>query len=200
MKHRAAKRNRWDDHYTERARKEKYPARSVFKLQEMQRKFSLLKKGQRVLDLGCAPGSWLLYAAQLIGSGGTVVGVDLKKVDIRLPKNATVFNGDILTPDASLLANIGSGYHAVLSDMAPATTGHKATDSARSYNLCQAALYLAERVLLPGGIYVSKIFQGGDFQTYRNEVAAAFNKVSIFKPKSSRKASKEIFIIGIGRR
>ena len=83
---------------------------------------------------------------------------------------------------------------------AASTTSHKATDAARSYNLCQAALDVAVRVLLPGGIFVSKIFQGGEFQTYRNEVGAAFDKVSIFKPQSSRKASKEIFIIGIGRR
>lgn len=200
MRRRAAKQNRWDDHYTARARREKYPARSVFKLQEIQRKFRLIKKGTRVLDLGCAPGSWLLYAAQLIGPGGAIIGVDLQKVNIRLPANVTVYNGDILSPDETLLANIGQGFDTVLSDMAPSTTGHKATDAARSYNLCQAALYLAERVLLPGGIFVSKIFQSGEFQTYRNEVGAVFSKVSIFKPQSSRKASKEIFIIGIGRR
>jgi 23S rRNA (uridine2552-2'-O)-methyltransferase len=199
MKRPAAKSNRWDDHYTERARKEKYPARSVFKLQEMQRKFRLLKKGNRVLDLGCAPGSWLLYAAQLIGTGGAVVGVDLQTVHIRLPANVSVHTGDILSPDEALLANIGQGYHAVLSDMAPSTTGQKATDAARSYNLCRAALDVAVRVLLPGGIFVSKIFQGGEFQTYRNEVGAAFDKLRIFKPQSSRKASKEIYIIGLGR-
>ena len=199
MKRPAAKNNRWDDHYTERARKEKYPARSVFKLQEMQRKFRLLKKGNRVLDLGCAPGSWLLYAAQLIGSGGTVVGVDLQKVTIRLPANVSVHTGDILSPDETLLANIGQGYHAVLSDMAPSTTGQKATDAARSYHLSRAALDVAVRVLLPDGIFVSKIFQGGEFQTYRDEVDAAFDKLRIFKPQSSRKASKEIYIIGLGR-
>jgi 23S rRNA (uridine2552-2'-O)-methyltransferase len=199
MKRSAAKGNRWDDHYTERARKEKYPARSVFKLQEMQRKYRLIKKGNRVLDLGCAPGSWLLYAAQLIGPSGTAVGVDLQPVTIRLPDNVAVFSGDILTPDDALTANIGQDYHAVLSDMAPSTTGQKTTDAARSYHLCQAALETAARVLLPGGIFVSKIFQGGEFQTYRNEVGAAFDKLRIFKPQSSRKASKEIFIIGIGK-
>ena len=200
MKRSASKRNRWDDHYTERARKEKYPARSVFKLQEMQRKFRLLKKGNRVLDLGCAPGSWLLYAAQMIGPHGTVVGVDLQPVTLRLPANVSVHTGDILSPDETLLANIGQGYHAVLSDMAPATTGQKATDAARSYNLCRAALDVAVRTLLPGGLFVSKIFQGAEFETYRNEVSSAFDKLKIFKPQSSRKASREIFIIAIGRR
>jgi 23S rRNA (uridine2552-2'-O)-methyltransferase len=200
MKRNAVKRNRWDDHYTERARKEKYPARSVFKLQEIQRKFRLLNKGNRVLDLGCAPGSWLLYAAQLIGPRGKVVGVDLQPVKIRLPANATVHIGDILAPDDTLLVNIGQDYHAVLSDMAPATTGQKSIDAARSYNLCQAALDVAVRLLIPGGIFVSKIFQGAEFQAYRNEVSNVFDKLRIFKPQSSRKASREIFIIAIGRR
>ncbi len=200
MKRPATKRNRWDDHYTERARKEKYPARSVFKLQEMQRKFRLLKKGNRVLDLGCAPGSWLLYAAQMIGPRGTVVGVDLQPVTIRLPENVSVHTGDILSPGEALLANIGQGYHAVLSDMAPATTGQKAANAARSYNLCRAALDVAVRSLLPGGLFVSKIFQGAEFETYRNEVSNVFDKLKIFKPQSSRKASREIFIIAIGRR
>lgn len=199
MKPSAAKRNRWDDHYAERARKENYPARSVFKLQEIQRKFHVIKKGHRVLDCGCAPGSWLLYASQLTGTGGKVVGVDLQPVTIHVPNNAVVHTGDILSPDEALLTAIGDGYHLVLSDMAPSTTGQKSTDAARSCALCRAALDLAVRVLLPGGGFVSKIFQGEDFQPYRDEVRAHFDKVKIFKPMSSRKASKEIFIIATGK-
>ena len=199
MKPSATKRNRWDDHYTERARKEKYPARSVYKLQEIQRKFHVIKKGHHVLDCGCAPGSWLLYSSQLTGSGGKVVGVDLQPVSIHVPKNAVVHTGDALSPDEALLAAIGNDYHVVLSDMAPSTTGQKSTDAARSHALCRAALNLAVRVLLPGGSFVSKIFQGEDFQPYRNEVRTCFDKVKIFKPMSSRKASKEIFIIATGK-
>ncbi|MEJ2475206.1 MAG: RlmE family RNA methyltransferase [Desulfobacterales bacterium] len=199
MKPSATKRNRWDDHYTEQARKEKYPARSVFKLQEIQRKFHVIKKGHHVLDCGCAPGSWLLYSSQLTGSGGKVVGVDLQPVSIHVPKNAVVHTGDALSPDEDLLAAIGNGYHVVLSDMAPSTSGHKSTDAARSYALCSAALNLAVRVLVPGGSFVSKIFQGEDFQSYRDEVRTRFDKVKIFKPMSSRKASKEIFVIATGK-
>ncbi|MFZ0241273.1 MAG: RlmE family RNA methyltransferase [Desulfobacterales bacterium] len=199
MKPSAAKRNRWDDHYTERARKEKYPARSVFKLQEIQRKFQIIKKGHRVLDCGCAPGSWLLYASQLAGPGGRVTGVDLQPVTIRVPENAVVHTGDLLSLDENLLAAIGGGHHVVLSDMAPSTTGQKSTDAARSYALCRAALDLAARVLQPGGKFVCKIFQGEDFELYRREVRAGFEKVHIFKPMSSRKASKEIFIIATGK-
>jgi len=199
MKPPAAKRNRWDDHYTDRARKEKYPARSVFKLQEIQRKFHVIKKGHQVLDCGCAPGSWLLYSSQLTGSDGKVVGVDLQPVSIHVPKNTVVHTGDALSPDEALLAAIGNGYHVVLSDMAPSTSGQKSTDAARSYALCSAALNLAVRVLVPGGSFVSKIFQGEDFQSYRDEVRTCFDKVKIFKPMSSRKASKEIFIIATGK-
>jgi 23S rRNA (uridine2552-2'-O)-methyltransferase len=199
MKPSAKKRNRWDDHYTERARREKYPARSVFKLQEIQRKFRVIKKGHSILDCGCAPGSWLLYASQLTGPGGKVVGVDLQPVTIHVPKNAVVHTGDALSPDEALLTAIGNGYHVVLSDMAPSTSGQKSTDAARSYALCSAALSLAVRVLVPGGGFVSKIFQGEDFQSYRDEVRTCFDKVKIFKPKSSRKASREIFIIATGK-
>jgi 23S rRNA (uridine2552-2'-O)-methyltransferase len=199
MKPPATKRNRWDDHYTERARKEKYPARSVFKLQEIQRKFHVIKKGHHVLDCGCAPGSWLLYSSQLTGPGGKVVGVDLQPVSIHVPKNAVVHTGDALSPDEALLKAIGNGYHVVLSDMAPSTSGQKITDAARSHALCRAALTLSVRVLVPGGNFVSKIFQGEDFQPYRDEVRTYFDKVKIFKPMSSRKASKEIFIIATGK-
>jgi 23S rRNA (uridine2552-2'-O)-methyltransferase len=199
MKPPATKRNRWDDHYTERARKEKYPARSVFKLQEIQRKFQIIKKGHRVLDCGCAPGSWLLYASQLTGPCGRVVGVDLQPVTIHVPNNAVVHTGDVLSPDEALLTAIGDGYHVVLSDMAPSTTGQKITDAARSHALCRAALNLAAGVLLPGGGFVSKIFQGEDFQSYRDEIRTCFDKVKIFKPMSSRKASKETFIIATGK-
>ncbi|MFZ0611187.1 MAG: RlmE family RNA methyltransferase [Desulfobacterales bacterium] len=199
MKPSAAKRNRWDDHYSARARKEKYPARSVFKLQEIQRKFQIIKKGHRVLDCGCAPGSWLLYASQIAGPGGRITGVDLQPVTIRVPENAIVHAGDLLSLDETLLAVIGDGHHVVLSDMAPSTTGQKSTDAARSYDLCRAALDLAVRVLRPGGGFVCKIFQGEDFDLYRQEVRARFEHVKIFKPMSSRKASKEIFIIATGK-
>jgi len=127
------------------------------------------------------------------------VGVDRQPVTITVPKNAVVHTGDAMSPNEALLTAIGDGYHVVLSDMAPATTGQKSTDAARSHDLCRAALNLAVRVLLPGGSFVSKIFQGGDFTSYREEVRAYFDKVSIFKPMSSRKASKEIFIIATGK-
>ena len=191
--------NQWQDHYTRQARKEKYPARSVFKLKEIQQKNRIIRKGDAVLDLGCAPGSWLKYAAETAGPTGRVVGVDLKPVTIALPEQVAVLTGDIFDMLETLKQDAGPGYQVVLSDMAPDTTGNKHVDAARSLGLCEAALYVAREVLRPGGSFVCKIFQGPDFQKFVAEVRQTFKKQKIFKPQSSRKASREIFIIGLGR-
>lgn len=195
MKKKSGKRNTWQDHYTRQAKKARYPARSVFKLEEIQQKHRLINKGDKILDLGCSPGSWLLYAAKLTGDRGRVIGIDLKPVKIQAAPNIEIINGNVFALDAGVL---GSDFNVVMSDMAPATTGHKAVDAARSAGLCEAALAIAQRVLLPGGSFVCKIFQGPDFNQFVNSVRAGFDKQKIFKPKSSRKASKEIFIIGLG--
>ncbi len=191
--------NKWEDHYTRQARKDKYPARSVYKLKEIQQKNRVLHKGNAVLDLGCAPGSWLKYAAEVAGPGGRVVGIDLKPVTIDLPEQVRVLTGDIFEMLDQIQQEAQGGYHVVLSDMAPATTGNKHVDAARSMGLSEAALYLAEQVLKPGGRFVCKIFQGPDFQAFTAEVRKSFQKHKIFKPQSSRKASREIFIIGLGK-
>ncbi len=192
--------SKWADHYTRQAKKDNYPARSVYKLQEIQNKNRIIRKGDRVLDLGCAPGAWLLYAAEQVGNKGQVLGIDLKPVTVKLPSHAHTITGDMLEPDERLRSLIGSGYDAVLSDMAPSTIGHKETDSARSCILCEAALLLARQVLRPGGIFVCKIFQGSDFEAFRKQVQQEFSTCKIYKPQSSRKASKEIFIIGLGKK
>jgi len=191
--------NKWQDHYTRQAKKDKYPARSVYKLKEIQQKNRIIRKGDAVLDLGCAPGSWLQYAAEVAGPTGRVVGIDLKPVTIALPDQVEVLTGDIYEMLAELKADAGSGYNVVLSDMAPATTGSKHVDAARSMGLCEAALYVAKDVLRPGGRFVCKIFQVPDFQAFLAEVRQSFKKQKIFKPQSSRKASREIFIIGLGK-
>lgn len=200
MKRARKRRKGWQDHYTRRAKKEKFPARSVYKLKEMQQKYKLIKKGDKVLDLGCAPGSWLLYAADLTGKSGQVVGIDLEKVTIKVPSHVKIYTADILELDDEFFRSKGSDFNVVISDMAPATTGSKHVDSARSYTLCQAALALAQKVLKPGGSFVCKIFQGEDFKTFSDSARVAFNKCKIFKPQSSRKASREIFLIAMGKK
>ena len=200
MKRGAAKHNRWEDHYSRRAKKEQFPARSVYKLQEIQRKHHLIKKGDKVLDLGCAPGSWLLYAANLTGNKGQVAGIDLKPVTEKVPSHVRIYTGDILTLDDRFFESLGKDFNVVVSDMSPATTGNKHVDSARSFNLCQAALSIAQTLLIPGGSFVCKIFQGEDFKDFLDSVRSVFKSQKIFKPQASRKASKEIYIIGLGKK
>lgn len=197
---RATRKPQWQDHYTRQARKERYPARSVYKLAEIQKKHRVLAKGDRVLDLGCAPGSWLLYTAEQVGPGGTVLGVDLTPVTVVLPKQAQAIQGDILALQATAAQSLGGAFNVVLSDMAPATTGDRFGDAARSYELCRTALAVANELLQAKGHFVCKIFQGEDFKPFSDQVKARFDRMHIFKPQSSRKASREIFVIGLGKK
>lgn len=197
---RPASRNRWEDHYARKAKKEHFPARSVYKLKEMQLKYNLIKKGDRVLDLGCAPGSWLLYAAELTGNKGQVVGIDRKPLSIKIPSPVRIYTGDILSLEDELFESIGIDFNIVMSDMSPATTGNKHVDTARSFNLCQAALSIAQKILITGGSFICKILQGEDSKEFSDSVKMNFNKHKIFKPQSSRKASREIYIIALGKK
>jgi 23S rRNA (uridine2552-2'-O)-methyltransferase len=190
--------NRWADHYSRQAKKDHYPARSVYKLKEIQSKYHLIRPGDKVLDLGCSPGSWLLFAAETTGKRGNVVGIDLKPVTIGLPPQAAVHVGDVL--EERLIETLGQDFNAVISDMAPSTSGIKDVDAVRSLDLCTAALAVARRCLMPGGAFLCKIFQGADFDTFSRRVKKHFSKQNIFKPQSSRKASREIYMIGTGKR
>ncbi len=196
----------WADHLTQKAKQENYPARSVYKLLDIQKKFSIIKKGDSIVDFGCAPGSWLIYAAKIAGKDGRVLGIDLKKVESPLPPNATAHVGDIFEMSEELAAVVGlaavagKGYDVVLSDMAPATTGRKDVDAARSFALCEAALHAARDLLKKGGNFVCKIFQGAEFKQFEQNVKAAFRQHTVFKPESCRKSSKEIYIIGQGKK
>jgi 23S rRNA (uridine2552-2'-O)-methyltransferase len=200
MKQGKTKGNRWEDHYSRRAQKERFPARSVYKLKEIQLKYGLIQKGDKVLDLGCAPGSWLLYAAELTGCNGAVVGIDMKPVTVPLPPHVKVYSGDLLALNENPLDAFKTRFNVILSDMAPATTGNRTTDSARSYELCRAALTIAQNRLVSGGAFVCKIFQGEAFQIFVDAVKKNFLKFKLFKPQSSRKASREIYIIARGKR
>jgi 23S rRNA (uridine2552-2'-O)-methyltransferase len=195
MKRSSTKHKPWQDHYSQQAKRERYPARSVYKLEEIQKKHRPIKKGDKVLDLGCAPGSWLLYTAKLTGPNGRVIGVDLKPVSIQASSCINIIAADVFTLDVT---SLGKDFNVVLSDMAPATTGHKSVDAARSHNLCEAALKIAQNILLQGGSFVCKIFQGPDFSLFIDDVRAGFKRLRIFKPQSSRKVSKEIYVIGLG--
>ena len=200
MKRSSPKRNRWADHYTRQAKKENFAARSVYKLQEIQKKHHILKKGARVLDLGCAPGSWLQFASKSVGPDGQLVGIDLNPVTVSLPDNVTVITGDVAELESHLNQLGIDRFDVVLSDMAPATTGNRHVDEARSVGLCEAALAIADQVLTTGGHFVCKIFQGGDYKAFTDAVRKRFSRQTATRPQSTRKASREVFVIGLGKK
>ena len=185
------------DAFFRKARGAGFAARSVYKLEEIDRKLRLLRAGDRVLDLGCRPGSWLQYARKAVGEGGAVVGIDRDPLPQPIP-GARVLRADLMTvTDADLLGEL-KAFDVVLSDMAPNTTGIRATDQARSAALVEEALARAERLLAPGGAFVAKIFQGPDVEAIRKRMAARFSDVRTLKPAGSRAESAEIYLAGKG--
>jgi len=190
---------RRQDRFGHRARSEGFPARSVYKLEEIDRRVRLLRSGLRVLDLGAAPGSWALYAASRIGEQGKLVAIDQHSIDIGLPPNAQVLQQDVMALDAQQLGGVGS-FDLVLSDMAPRTSGQRHRDQFLSYELYMHALSLACGVLAEGGNFVGKLFQGAEFEQARAATAKAFAKQRIIKPDATRRESYELFMIGLQRR
>ena len=185
------------DHFGDRAKREGYPARSVYKLQEIDRRSQLLKRGQRVLDLGAAPGSWTLYAAERVGREGKVVSVDLNEARVQLPPHVSFRALDVFKFDPK--SEFGAGaFDVVLSDMAPHTSGQRHRDQYGSYELYMQALRIAREVLVPGGTFVGKIFQGPELETARAATREGFTSVRIVKPEASRSESFEIFLVGSG--
>lgn len=187
------------DYYFHKAKSEKYVARSIFKLQEIDERFKIFKQGYKILDLGAAPGSWSQYASQKIGPQGRLLGVDLQPVKLTLP-NSKFITANFLDVnfDQALLENgITPPFDVVLSDMAPKTTGVKITDQTRSLALCRQALGLSKKYLRSRGSFICKLFHGEAFEEFRNDLRAEFSRVEILRPKSTRKESKEIFFIGL---
>ena len=193
-----SKGNEWADHLTLRAKAENYPARSIYKLEEIQKKFKVIAPGSQVLDLGCAPGSWLLYAAKQVGNKGRVFGIDLQSIEIKLPDNVIAIQDNILSLENNDF--LVEGFGVVLSDMAPATTGRKDVDSFRSFELCRMALETAKKFGAPNSNFVCKIFQGNEFKEFEQAVKSVFRECKTFKPESCRKQSKEIYIIAKGKK
>ncbi|HVV84729.1 MAG TPA: RlmE family RNA methyltransferase [Kofleriaceae bacterium] len=186
------------DHFHDRAKDAGFRARAVFKLEEIDRAVGLLRAGDRVLDLGCAPGSWLQYARGRIGAGGAMVGID--RVAIPGIPGARLLVGDVFTVvPADLLGDL-PGFDVVLSDMAPDTTGIRHVDQARSEALFERALELAAATLAPGGRFVGKIFQGPDLKRLVEACRAQFTAVKIVKPASSRSISIEQYVTASGFR
>ncbi len=187
------------DAFTRAAKAKGYPARSVFKLEEIDRRVRLLRPGQRVLDLGAAPGSWSMYAAQRIGSKGHLLAVDLSPITAVLGPSATVIQGDALSLENEALA-AHAPYDVVLSDMAPSTTGSRLADQARSFELFMRALEVAKALGAPGSAFVGKIFMSDDFKIAREAVRLAYEEVRVIRPEGTRATSFETFLVGLRRK
>ena len=185
------------DRFHQKAKREGFLARAVYKLEEIDDKFDLFHAGARVLDLGCAPGSWLQYARTKVGDKGVLVGLDRTALR-NPPMGARIEVGDVMTIDVAQLKGDLPAFDVVLSDMAPDTSGIRSMDQARSEALFERALEIATLVLAPGGNFVGKLFQGPDFKKLTEAVRAKFDVQKTAKPESSRQISIEQYVIGKG--
>ena len=194
------KKNKWADHYARRAKEEAWFARSVYKLEELDKKFRLFRPGNRVLDLGCSPGSWSQYASRKVGPKGKVIGIDLKKPRVGISERFSFVEADIFDLDlGELLGNIGQ-VDLVISDLAPKTSGARGVDAARSMTLAQRAMEVADKALKPGGKFVCKVFESGDTAQFRALLKERYREVKAFRPKAVRKGSREIYFVGITKK
>lgn len=204
---------RYDRHdaYYRRAKQEGWLARSVYKLEELDDDFKLIRPGDNVLDLGAAPGSWLQYAERRVHEkGGRLVGIDLLPVRLSFGPHVKVIQGDVFEADVRDLlppgVEVAEGdptprpFDVVLSDMAPNTTGIRAVDQARSMALAERALEVALRVLRPGGRYCVKVFEGADFPAYLDALKQGFGTVKVRRPKGTRAGSIETYVVALDRR
>ncbi len=182
------------DHFVTAARKQGYRSRAVFKLLEADDKFKLLKAGQQIIDLGAAPGSWSQVVAQRVLPGGQVYALDKLPVDPM--EGMTFLKGDFTDDEVyeEFLAMCPKGVDGVLSDIAPETSGHAGQDHLKIMGLAEMALDFALKTMRPGAWFYCKLFQGGEEAQFRDELRQHFQTVRFFKPESSRKDSKEIFI------
>ncbi len=184
------------DPKTLEAKKRGYPARSVFKLEEIQKKTQLLKRGMRVVDLGAAPGSWSMYASQIIGPQGKLLAIDLQAITQRFGPNVHVVKGDAFNVEGAVLSSFAP-YDVVLSDMAPKTSGIKERDQAMSFELFERALEVAKTLGKPDSCgFVCKIFMGPDFDEAIALSKKTFGKTRVVRPAGVRSNSKEVFLVG----
>jgi len=184
------------DRFFHKAKAEGFLARSAYKLDEIQKKYKLIRPSDFVLDCGAAPGAWSQVASKVIGAQGFVVGLDLKVIDLKLP-NAAFYQMDVFAFDEAILR--GREINVLLSDMAPNTTGVRSVDQARSAALCEEVLKLSRKYLRPKGHLVMKLFEGPDAEKVAKELARDFQSSKRFKPEAVRKGSFETYFIGLNK-
>lgn len=186
------------DYWSKKAFSENYPARSVYKLEEINKKFALFSPSDVVLDLGAAPGSWTVYVLRFLNQTGRITSVDLKPLDTSVyDERLSFFQGDMFDKNIIKSVKALGPYNSVICDAAPATTGNKTVDTARSSALVELALYYAQEQLKKGGNFAVKIFQGGDQQLHLNAIRKIFKTARAFKPEACRSSSFETYLIGL---
>jgi len=189
------------DSFYEKAKKEGFRARSIYKLEEIQQRFRLIKAGDRVLDLGAAPGSWLQAESTLVGSRGLVVGLDILPISPLPGQNIGLRRGDIRSLDVgALLAELAiPSFDVVTSDIAPNLSGIREVDDAHVLDLYEAVLRVVGEGLKKGGNFVVKVFFSPEFRDMARDLRPLFSKVAIFKPKASRGVSAEVYLVCAGK-
>ena len=183
------------DVYFERAKQEGYRARSAYKLLQIQERFGILNRGQVVVDLGAAPGSWSQVASRVVGSAGRVIAVDLKPIEP--VARVSILQGDVNAREVQvqIVEIAGGAVDVVLSDAAPNTTGIQLRDHVLSVELVRAALDVARRVLKPGGHLVAKVFEGEDLPQLIVDLRQAFSRVKPYYPAATRREGREVFLV-----
>ena len=184
------------DEFVKKAQKEGYRSRAVYKLLEIVEKKAIIRNGDKVLDLGAAPGGWSQVAAKLVGSQGKVIASDI--LPIELIDGVDFLQGDFTEQsvyDDLLVMTDGAKVDVVLSDMAPNMSGQLSVDQPKSMYLAELAIEMAIKTLNPGGSFVVKVFQGHGFDVFVQNAKKAFKKVSVIKPKASRPRSKEVYLL-----
>ncbi len=189
------------DFYFKKAKETGFRARSVFKLEEIQKRFRLFHSGQCVLDLGCAPGSFMQYAASIIGKSGLVLGFDIKPVSNLGDERLKTFVASVIEDDVvSIIQRELPRVDVIISDIAPNTSGIKDVDHGRSIMLNEAICKIAAQVLVPHGNMLLKVFDGGHFPRFVQEVKQAFKEVKIVKPDASRDRSREVYVVALNKK
>ena len=188
------------DYYFKKAKSENYSARSVYKLIEMDNKYNLIKNGFTILDVGCSPGSWSQYILKKY-KGIKIVGIDISnKIEIK-DKRFSFVHKDLFKIQPQELTEKSGQFDLVLSDVAPNTTGDKFLDSQISLRMIKKVFELANSILKKGGSVVAKVFQGEDLDEYiKSDLKNMYEKIFRFKPKSSRKESKEIYVVALNKK
>ncbi|HEX2013921.1 MAG TPA: RlmE family RNA methyltransferase [Nitrososphaera sp.] len=183
------------DQYRKLAKDQGYRARSAYKLSQLNDSYHILRKGNKVVDLGCAPGGWLQIATKHVGELGKVIGIDLTPVD-PVP-GAVILEGSIEDPSMmeKIAKMIGGKADVILSDLSPNVSGMWDVDHARQISLTETALSFAKQVLREGGTAVFKVFEGDMLNELRGELRKDFGKVLLSKPSASRQASSELYIV-----